>query len=177
MIGGEKMLIESDDQLESALIKEIKEAINEIASTIAGELTSSIQSNIYNSPPSKYYKRTMEFLNSVIKPNVVVSGGEVSVVIGLDSNVMNATWNDGNLFNAHMSVDGSSNWGSNSVSEGLLSWWDTGTKNDYLPSVPATNYWYDVFGDHASDNPNYKKLDDLIDKIVTKHLKKFGIVY
>ena len=171
------MLIESDERLKSALIKEMKEAINEIANTIAGELTSSIQSNIYNSPPSKYYKRTMEFLNSVIKPNVTVSGGEVSVIVGLNPNAMNSYWNPEGLFNAHMSVDGSSNWGSNSVSEGLLSWWDTGTKNDYLPSVPATNYWFDVFGDHASDNPNYKKLDDLIDKIVTKHLKKFGIVY
>ena len=176
MIGGEIMLIESDKQLESALTKEMKDAINEIASTIAGELTSSIQSNIYSSPPSKYYTRTMEFLNSVIKPNVVVSSGEISATIGLNSNFMNSYWNEG-LFNAHMSVDGSSNWGSNSVSEGLLSWWDTGTRNDYLPSVPTTNYWYDVFGDHASDNPNYKKLDDLIDKVVTKHLKKFGIVY
>jgi hypothetical protein len=171
------MLIESDEQLKSALIKEMQEAINEVATTIASELTESIQTNVYNSPPSAYYKRTKEFLNSVIKPNVIVSGNEISATIGLDSRYMNSYWNADGLFNAHMSVDGSSNWGSNSVSEGLLSWWDTGTQNKYLPSVPATNYWYDVFGDHASDNPNYKKLDDLIDKVVTKHLKKFGITY
>lgn len=177
MIGGEIMIIENDKQLDSALEKEMKEAIDEIATTIAGELMSSIQSNIYSSPPSKYYKRTKEFFNSVIQPNVVVSNGEVSVTVGLNSNAMSSYWNPEGLFNAHMSVDGSSNWGSNSVAEGLLSWWDTGTKNDYLPSVPATNYWYDVFGDHASDHPNYKKLDDLIDRVIKKHLNKFGITY
>ena len=37
MIGGEKMLIESDEQLKSALIKEMKEAIKRNCSTIAGE--------------------------------------------------------------------------------------------------------------------------------------------
>jgi hypothetical protein len=88
---------------------------------------------------------------------------------------MNAEWRDG-LFNPHMSVDGSSNWGSNSVAEGLLSWWDAGTHNDVLPSVPATNYWYDVFGARAGQNPNYVKLEKLIDDKMKKHLKKFGIV-
>ena len=86
--------------------------------------------------------------------------------------MMNATWNDGNLFNAHMNVDGSSNWGFKFSFRRIIKLVGYWYKNDYLPSVPATNYWYDVFGDHASDNPNYKKLDDLIDKVVTKHLKK-----
>lgn len=171
------MLIESDEQLKSELIKEMQEAINEVAGTIAMELTNSIQSNIYNSPPSAYYDRTYEFLQSVIKPEVTVSGNEVSALIGMDYKKITARLTPPNKFNAHMSVDGNPSWGSASVAEGLLTWWDTGTNNAVLPSVPATNYWYDVFGDHANDNPNYKKLDDLIDKVVTKHLKKFGITY
>ena len=159
----------------AALVKEMKEAIKEIAETIASDLTRNIQTEIYNKPPSKYYDRTMEFLQSVIKPNVKVSNGEVSVTIGMNAMNMNSYWVGNGKFNAHMNVDGNSNWGSNSVSEGLLSWWDAGTRNDYLPSVPATNYWYDVFGDRAGESPNYVKLDKLIDSVVKKHLNKFGI--
>ena len=155
-------------------MKEITKAIEEISEEIASQLTQNIQEGIYNQPESKYYKRTQEFINSVIKPTVKINGNEISVTVGMDSNVMNATWNEGNLFNSHMSIDGSPTWGSQSVAEGLLTWWDSGTQNNYLPSVPATNYWYDVFGDRAGENPNYKKLEELTDKIINKHLKKFG---
>jgi len=155
----------------------MQEAIDEIASTIAAELTSNIQSEIYNSPPSKYYDRTNEFLHSVIKPEVKVSNNEVSALIGMDYTKMRPKLTTPDKFNAHMSIDGNPNWGNTSVSEGLLTWWDSGTNNSVLPSVPATNYWYDVFGDRVGDSPNYKKLDDLIEKVVTKHLKKFGITY
>lgn len=171
------MVILNDEQLTAELKKEMSEAIKEIAETIASELTKNIQDDIYAKPTSKYYDRTMEFLNSVIQPSVVVSGNEVSVTIGMDSKKMNSYYVGNGKFNSHMSIDGSSNWGSNSVSEGLLSWWDAGTNNKYLPSVPATNYWYDVFGDRAGASPNYKKLDDLIDRTIEKHLNKFGITY
>jgi hypothetical protein len=170
------LIIKNEQDLKNTLLVECNKALKEISETIASQLTENIQDGIYNKAPSKYYKRTQEFIQSIIKPQVKISGNEIIVNVGMDSVFMNATWNEGNFFNSHMSIDGNSNWGSNSVAEGLLSWWDAGTQNDVLPSVPATNYWYDVFGDRAGQNPNYKKLEDLIDKTINKYLKKFGIV-
>jgi hypothetical protein len=170
------LIIKNEQDLKNALLVECNKALKEISETIASQLTENIQEGVYNKAPSKYYKRTQEFIQSVIKPQVKISGSGITVTVGMDSMFMNATWNEGKLFNSHMSVDGNSNWGSNSVAEGLLSWWDAGTQNDVLPSVPATNYWYDVFGDRAGQDPNYKKLDDLISKTLNKYLKKFGVV-
>ena len=173
------MTIENDEQLRSVLLKEMKDAINEIADKIASDLDTSIRKEVYGRAESVNYTRTKDFLNSIIQPTVEVSGSEVSVVVGLDYTKLRPELNDDSFFNSHMSVNGSTNWAETgvSVSEGLLAGFDIGTKNSKIHNITATTYWYDVFGDHASDNPNYKKLDDLIDKIVTKHLKKFGITY
>jgi hypothetical protein len=181
MKGNNDMIIRNEKDLEKALLIEMRKAIQEVANKIAKDLTANIQEGVYSKSISDYYERTKNFIDAVIQPVVKIKGSHIECTVGTDWRDIKPVFrrDEGNVFNAHMNIDGNESYppkSGTSVSKGLLQWWDEGTSNDVLPSVPATNYWYDVFGDRAKENPNYKKLDDLIDEKINKYLKQFGIV-
>lgn len=169
-------LINNDKQLETLILNELRKAFANIADNIFNRLWKNISKDIYDKPSSKYYDRTNEFFNSLIKPNVKVSNGVVTVTVGMDYTKMSPKSGDAGKFNAHQGFKNVDSWRGMPVSEALLSWWDYGTDNQYA-SLPRTDYWYDVFGDRGyNDNPTYKNLEKIIDEEIVKILSKFGDV-
>ena len=171
------MNITNDAQLKAAILKELKIALDKASAKIQLQLWDSIFSKIYSKPESEFYDRTREFLDSVIKPEVKTNGFSVEVTLGMDSSKMTPTQNDDRFFNAHMDIYGNEEWHGETIPESLLSWWDTGTTNSKLPSLPQTDYWFDIMGDRGyKDNPDYQKAIDIIEETVEKELSKIGII-
>lgn len=165
------------NQITSLIVAQVRNAIGEVAKEITEELYNNL-TGIYMYPRSEFYERTNDFLNALIKPHVQVTGNEVSVTIGMDASaiISNSKPTSKNFyFGEHSSFDGSDRWKGESIGQALLSWWDTGTTNSVAPSLPQTDYWYDVFGDRGyKDSPNYQKLDKLVTDKLYEKLSRFG---
>lgn len=169
------MEIKDENQLKELISQELEKALRNIAQNISSQLTENILQDIYGNPVSEYYDRTMQFLKSVIKPTVTIKGDSVSVTIGMDSSLIESSLGGKNKLNKHMSVDGSDVWNGIPISEAILTWWDEGTKNSPIKNLSATNYWTKVMGDSGrKNNPNYNKLESVINQEIIKALSKFG---
>lgn len=166
-------------KISDIIVKEVKKAISEVADEITQELYDNL-TGIYMYPRSDFYNRTNDFLNALIKPKVTTNGNEVSVIVGMDSTMIHSNprpTSRNRYFGEHASLDGSTTWKGKSIGEALLGWWDEGTQNDKTPSLPQTNYWYDVFGDRGyKATPNYTKLDKLLKNKIYEKLSRFGVV-
>jgi len=164
-------------QISAMLIRDLKTAMQEVADDITKELYDNL-TGIYMYGRSEFYKRTEGFLNALIKPNVEVKGDTVTVTIGMDATAIQSNprpTTNNRSFGEHASFDGGKTWNGISVGEALLGWWDAGTDNDIAPSLPETNYWYDVFGDRGyKASPNYSKLDQLLRNKIYEKFGRYG---
>lgn len=165
------------NQISNFIVLEVKKALAEVAQEITQELYDNL-TGIYMYPRSVFYTRTEQFLNALIKPKVYVIDNEVTVTVGMDSTLIHSNprpTDNNKQFGEHSSFDRSDKWHGKSIGEALLGWWDEGTSNNVAPSLPQTNYWYDVFGDRGyKDSPNYTKLNKLLNDKLTEKLSKFG---
>ena len=100
------MEIKDENQLKELISQELEKALGNIAQNISSQLTENILQDVYGNPVSEYYDRTMQFLKSVIKPNVTIKGDSVSVTIGMDSSLIESSLGGKNKLNKHMSVNG-----------------------------------------------------------------------
>jgi len=178
--------ITNESQLTNALINAVLEAFKSASDDTQDALKINLWDKVYSNPSSKYYKRTAQLLKSVIMPKVKSVGNSVEVEIGLDTGVIQAIYREGtNVFNAHMNQDGTNafkedpyKWNGTYTNEALPIWYDEGTTNNSgLPSVPKTDFWYDVMGSRLSDkNPSYEKAYKKFEEELTKNLTLFGNV-
>ena len=171
-------LIKNEAQLREVIIENLRKSMESLAENITDKLMKNINERIYSvGSSSEYYERTYQFFDAIIIPKVEVKGNKVSVEVGMDYTRLKPQMGSEGQFNKHMGFPSVDSWRGMTVGEALLSWWDYGT-TDGIVNLKQTNYWYDVFGDRAcSSNPNYKKLDDLIDKIISQELGEIGVVY
>lgn len=169
--------IKNEAQLKVVLIKQVAESFENISKKITDELMKNINERIYSKGASSiYYERTYQFFDAIIIPEVKITNGKVFVEVGVDYTKIKPMMGESHQFNKHMGFNSVDSWRGMTVGEALLSWWDYGTDNGRL-SLPQTNYWYDVFGDREyASQPNYKKLDDLVNEIMSKHLGSLGKV-
>lgn len=168
--------ITSQQQLLEVFHQEMAQVLEYVSKEITDKLMNTINSRIYSrGHSSEYYTRTYQFFDSIIMPQVEVKRDSVSVKIGMDYTKMKPMIAENNgMFNQHMGFPSQDSWRGITVSEALLSWWDYGTDSS-IHSLPQTNYWKDVFGDRAyEENPNYVKLDKLIEEIMIREFGKFG---
>lgn len=172
------MAITNEIQLQNMLLANIAKAMKIASWQIRQELYINIFSNVSILPDSNSYDRTDEFLKSVINPVVKISGGSVSVEVGMDYTKMSSSVGGYAKYNQHMSLDKSTTWGGHTIPEWLLSWWDTGTSGANSPHwINKTNYWYDVMGDRGdSPNPQYETLAKTFKKVFYEELGKIGSV-
>jgi hypothetical protein len=170
--------IKNESQLQTVIIESMRQSMESLAKNITDQLMKNINERIYSSgSSSQYYQRTYQFFDAIIMPKVEVKGNKVSVEVGMDYTKLKPQMGGEGQFNKHMGFPSVDSWRGMTVGEALLSWWDYGTA-DGIVNLRQTNYWYDVFGDRAySSDPNYKKLDDLIDSIIHHELGEIGIVY
>ena len=170
-------IINNDTELKAVMLKKISDALFEAASEIQNQLWTKVFSEVYGKSETAFYERTNQFFKSIIKPEVKTNGLEVSVTIGIDSSKMSPQIGRDGMFNKHMSQLGADSWRGMTISEALLSWYDYGTDNSSFPSIPQTNYWYDVMGDRGyKDNPDYKNMKKTFDEIVNKEIGKLGFI-
>jgi hypothetical protein len=177
--------INSEEELQQYLMGSIKTALDNAAKQIQDSLSMSIYYKVYSKTPSSYYKRTGNFLQSVIKPKVKMKGLELEVEIGLDSEKLNQIHSSmSNHFNTRMNLDGTNaykidpySWNGKNIKDMFYQWYDEGTTNSVLPSVPQTNFWYEVMGSRLSeDNPKNDKAYSKFEKELKKILSNYGTV-
>lgn len=157
-------------------MKDLEVIFTNLAKDITDELIKNVNERIYSKGAStEFYERTYQFFDAIIIPEVKVSGNKVSVDVGIDHTKINPMVGNSGQFNKHMGFNSVDTWRGITVGEALLSWWDYGTDNGRL-SISQTNYWYDIFGDRGyTSQPNYKKLDDMIESAIKKGMTGFKI--
>ena len=168
--------IRNEAQLKSILLGQMAGMFDNLSKDITTELMKNINERIYSQGSStEFYERTYQFFDAIIIPQVKISGNKVSVEVGMDVSKIKPMMGEPHQFNKHMGFNSVDSWRGMTVSQALLSWWDYGTSNGNL-SLPQTDYWYDVFGDRGySAQPNYKKLDEMIEKAMKKGMEGFNV--
>ena len=184
----------NESQLTNALMNAVFEAFQDASNETQDSLKINLWDKVYSKPSSKYYKRTRpaQLMKSVISPKVKITGKQVEVKLGMDTDIIQPEYRKGtNTFNAHMNQDGTKSfkedpysWHGTPVHEALPIWYDEGTyqdktkpKNNRLPSVDKTNFWYDAMGSRLTDkNPDYEKAYKRFEEELTKNLMQFGSV-
>lgn len=175
--------LNNNNQLTNALMNAVVEAFKSASNDTQDALKTNVWDKIYSKPSSRYYRRTAQFMKSMITPKVKVSGNNIEVQIGIDSGVAQAIYRAGtDEFSAHMNQDGTKafkqdpyKWNGTYTNEALYIWYDEGTNNSRLPSVDKTNFWYDVMGSRLTDkNPDYDKAYKRFEEELMKNLAMFG---
>jgi len=175
------MDIRNDTQLTQVLKTVTAEALMEAVEYIQDNLKINMWNEIYFRPSSSYYERTAQMMKSVVKPKIKITGAKIETEIGIDTETVFQMYRAGvDSFNAHMNTSTMKDpytWRGTLVNRAVFVWYDEGTDNSYFPSVPQTNFWYDVMGSRFTDsNPNYDKAYQVFKRALIRNLGKFGNV-
>lgn len=143
------------------LEEEIKEAMNDVVSIVAKELHDYIEREVYvenalthdrQYKPSSY-RRTYEFIDSIVVKKAKVMGNEVIAEVRIDTDKMNSFVRPSD-FNARLNIDRATNsYGGDSISTWLWRWVDNGVGSSiYNPygweGIKYTEYISDWLNKH-----------------------------
>lgn len=139
-------------ELIRVLEKETEKAVAYAGDQIKKILHDNVQNLWYRDRGEQYqYSRTYEVINSITLDTMKQGKGGYSAVIYFDENKINPYESDSGFFNKHMSLDGSTNWGGQSIASLLISWMESG-QNSPIYSYYGAGFveaTYDVAKDDA----------------------------
>lgn len=148
------------------LESQIEVNLDKIAKEIASVLKHYVQENWYNRMDSvklgfDQYQRTFEVLNSISCEKVKKVGNSFEVKIFFDENKIHSIHRDG-TWNAHMSLDGSTEYGGMSIPEWVVYWLNYG-QNSPVYSYPGGGFLEETIRWTEDDKYHINRMKELLE--------------
>jgi hypothetical protein len=147
------------------LESQVEVNLQKIGIEIAGILKHYVQENWYNRMDSvklgfDQYERTMEVLNSISVEKVKKVGNTFEVKIFFDETKIHSIHRDG-TWNAHMSLDGSTEYGGMSIPEWVVWWMNYGQNSSVYP-YPGGGFLEATIEWNESDKYHINRMRELL---------------
>lgn len=142
--------------------------LEKIGEEIAGVLKHYVKMNWYDYMDNKKdaingYQRTMDILNSIsVTKAKPIGKGMYEVRIFFDETKINQINYPGRLFNAHMSVDGSTSYGGMSIAQWVV-WWMNYGQNSPLYSYPGVGFLEETIEWTEDDQYHINRMRELLE--------------
>lgn len=166
--------IASEKELHNLIENILKKALQEIANKTRDELKGNLMNDWYNRPDYKpnfeVYIRTMQLYDSITAEAVKKNNGGLSVNVFFDLNKIHPYLSDKG-FNAHMSLNGMSDYMGHPIAWWLIRWIDQGVS----PRLGATYIGNQpIQGIHMFDKTKAWLDAGNLDRIIKSVFSKYG---
>lgn len=154
-------IVNNEVQLKNLLNEIIQECLKEISKETQKYLKQFVETEWYNAHQPEIYNRTYQMLESIIQFPQKQKGNKFEVSIGFDTSKIIPNFLGGDLWNEHMSFNGSS------FTEGLIEVLENGNPSPFSPSYARNGI--------AMLENTAKWLEKELPRIVKNTFAKYGM--